>query len=459
MSNTYSQIYVQIVFAVKGRDSVIQHFIRIPCTGILLLCLLVVQHAFPQGTWERVAVPTEQNLNAVCFVDSLYGWAVGDSGTILHTPDGGLTWTLQESGTDNEIIGLFFLDREWGWASAFNYTSPPYGTLLLKTTNGGLTWENESYPEENIFINCIYYFDSLTGWMGGIPHALVNTTDGGSSWTQAAIDTSTLAFFPVLNLVFYNQEIGYATGGMFDIAGVIWRTTNGGDLWYAIDPSQAPADEVHGLHIFDELHVMGSGGDPDYGYGVGMIRSTDGGLNWEYEEIGVQGIAFDLDFRTHSQAWSPLGPQRKLIFSLDTGTTWTEIPTPDSTSIFDITFPDSLHGWGVGSCGAVIRYLPPVHPAVPPLPNATDDRVQCLIYPNPTTGNSKFEIRNLKPGFISIQIYTLLGTEVARLVNKELAPGKYLFPFDAQELPAGIYLYQLWFNNAIKLSKRMVVVP
>ncbi|MFH1296281.1 MAG: YCF48-related protein [Bacteroidota bacterium] len=457
MSRTCSQIYVQIVFAVKGRDSVIQHLIRIPCTGILLLCLLVEQHAFSQGTWERIPVPTSLNLYSVCFVDSLYGWAVGDSGTILHTYNGGSTWELQESTTDKEIMSVFFLTRELGWASAFNFTEPPYGTILLKTTNGGTSWTSSTYPEENIFITCIHYFDSLTGWMGGKPHALVKTTDGGVSWMQAAIDTSTLAFFPVLKIAFLNDEVGFACGGMFDIAGVIWRTTNGGDLWYAIDPSQAPADEVHSLCIFDELHVMGSGGDPDYGYGVGMIRTSDGGLSWEYEEIGFQGIAFDLDFRTASQAWSPLGPQQKLIFSSDSGYTWTEIPTPDTLAIFDITFPDSLHGCGVGYDGAVIRYIPPVQPFVKPLMDGAEWG-ELMVFPNPTAGNLEFEIRNSKRCFITLEVYSSLGAEIAELIHQEFSPGLHSFYFDTGKLPAGNYECVLKFDGVIRACRRMVVI-
>jgi len=424
----------------------------------LIPLYLISSTALPQGTWERTPVPTSRNLLSVCFVDSLYGWAVGDSGTILHTSDGGTTWILQSSNTNKDIVGLFFLSRELGWASAFNFTDPLYGTILLKTTNGGASWISSTYPEENIFITCIHYFDSLTGWMGGKPHALVKTTDGGGSWTQAAVDTSTLAFFPVLKLAFLDDEVGFACGGMFDIAGVIWRTTNGGDLWYAIDPSQAPADEVHALHIFNELQVMGSGGDPDYGYGAGMIRTSDGGLNWEYEEIGFQGIAYDLDFRTPSQAWSPLGAMRKLIFSLDTGSTWTEFPTPDSTSIFSITFPDSLHGYGVGSDGAVIRYIPPVQPGIPPLPNLTDDGITCQIYPNPTTGILKFEIRNLKKCFITLKVYSSLGVEIAEWIHEEFSPGLHSFDFDAGKLSAGNYECVLRFDGAIRACRKMVVI-
>ena len=50
---------------------------------------------YAQGTWESVESPTDQFLTSVYFVDSLYGWAVGYSGTIIHTTNGGTDWSFQ----------------------------------------------------------------------------------------------------------------------------------------------------------------------------------------------------------------------------------------------------------------------------------------------------------------------------------------------------------------------------
>ena len=420
-----------------------------------VLLALIQTLSLAQGTWERVDVPTNQYLKSVCFVDSLYGWIAGDSGTILHTTDGGTTWIQQDTHADNEIADVFFLNRNQGWASSFNFNTSPYGTILLKTTNGGADWLSQPYPTENLFMTCILFFDSLNGWMGGKPHALVKTTDGGISWVQAAVDTSTLAFFPVLCIQFYNEKYGYASGGMFDIAGVIWRTSNGGERWYAIDPSDAPADEVHGLHIFDTLNAMGSGGDPDFGYGVGMIRTADGGLNWSYDELDIQGYAQDLDFRDASEAWAPLGTKLKLIYSLDTGLTWTPIPTPDSTAIYDMIFPDSLHGFAVGKNGAFLKYHPPVIPSVTPISHEQTGFLLYQNYPNPVHSGTtiKFKIPAPDPGpngviahpfsSVQIKICNFLGKEVATLVSKELFPGNHEVKFDATELPEGCYFYSL----------------
>lgn len=431
--------------------------------NILLLLFLIIQvSSFSQGTWERIDSPSLKNLNSVYFTDSLTGWAVGDSGIIIHTIDGGDNWIIQNSQTDNDIVYVFFLNSNLGWASSFNYSTVPYGTILLKTTNGGEDWVSEQYPTENIFINSILFLDSLNGWMGGSPHAIVSTSDGGVNWSQADVDTSTLAFFPVLSIEFYNEQYGYASGGIFDIAGVTWRTNNGGEKWYAIDVSDAPADEVHGLYIFDSLNVTGAGGDPDFGYGVGIISTLDGGYNWDYDEIGIQGNAFDIDFVNESEAWAPLGPQRKFIYSIDTGSTWVDISTPDSTAIFDVIFTDSLHGFAVGDNGAILKYTPSIPVGVGSNLNFLSGVILHQNYPNPTKGSTiiSFEINDGKllnmPA--QIKIFNMCGRLVRQLNLEKTSWGENQLTFDGVTFPNGIYYYQLNIGKSVFSAKRMVLM-
>ena len=413
---------------------------------LLVLCNLFV---FSQGSWEKKRLQTLQNLHSVFFTDSLYGWIAGDSGIILHSINGGLTWEFQQTHTPHDVQTLFFLDRNRGWASAFNYTVAPYGTVLLKTTDGGATWLSYPYPKENVFITCIQYRDPMLGWMGGRPHAIVKTTDGGTTWTEAAVDTSTLAFFPVLDIQFYNDKYGYASGGMFDIAGVVWRTTNGGDRWSAMDPSFAPADEVHRLHLFDSIHVMGAGGDPDFGYGVGMINTSDGGLNWTYNELPIQGNAYDLDFRTPTEAWAPIGPRRQLIFSKDTGVTWTAMIAPDSAAIYDINFPDSLHGFAVGRDGAFLRYRLKGSDGIDEQPAGKSALITVgQNYPNPTSSSTQIPVylncESSLPGDVSvfITIFDISGREIAVIPCPHAAHGKSELSADVSGLCPGVYYYR-----------------
>jgi len=434
---------------------------------IIVLSLIIFStEMYSQGTWKRIDSPTDQFLKSVHFVDSLYGWAVGYSGTIIHTSDGGDNWIVQDSKTENEIVDVFFLNRNLGWASAWNYTNIPFGTILLKTTNGGQDWSSEQYRDENIFITCILYLDSLSGWMGGTPHALVSTTDAGVNWEQAHIDTLTFAFFPVLNIQFYNSLYGYACGGRFDIAGVIWRTTNGGDSWTPIDPLYAPPDEIWQMHFFDSLNVMGVGGDPDL-FGVGFINTTDAGNSWDYNEIGILGAAKAVSFRTGSEGWAPIPQAQSFVYTLDSAKTWTQIYAPDSSAIYDLIFPDSLHGFAVGEEGAILKYNPLIIVDVKVIAQTTPNSYQLYQnFPNPfnPTTKIKFSIPANKIGEtsnIKIFVYDILGNEVATILDKELLPGSYEIEFgamiDNRQLVSGIYFYQLRTDGFVQ-TKKMILM-
>ena len=95
-------------------------------------------------TWELVPDTTNGTALAdVHFVDALVGWACGFGGSIIHTTDGGATWTPQatpswryDSGytvaIEPSLYSIFFLDADRGWAVGDRGT-------ILRTTHGGGT--------------------------------------------------------------------------------------------------------------------------------------------------------------------------------------------------------------------------------------------------------------------------------------------------------------------------------
>jgi photosystem II stability/assembly factor-like uncharacterized protein len=66
-------------------------------------------------TWTRVIVRTRSTILNVQYVSDDNGWAVGRGGTILRTDDAGMDWIAQESGTKQNLYGLYFV-KKVGWA-------------------------------------------------------------------------------------------------------------------------------------------------------------------------------------------------------------------------------------------------------------------------------------------------------------------------------------------------------
>jgi photosystem II stability/assembly factor-like uncharacterized protein len=61
----------------------------------------------------------EELLCDTSFPDPEHGWAVGITGIIIHTSDGGKTWVRQESGTENHLFAVYFPDCKNGWAAGY----------------------------------------------------------------------------------------------------------------------------------------------------------------------------------------------------------------------------------------------------------------------------------------------------------------------------------------------------
>jgi hypothetical protein len=75
-------------------------------------------------------------LNSVSFPRTNVGTAVGDFGTILRTSDGGITWSLQISGTTNDLNSVCFIDSSSGTAVGDG------GTIIHTTDGGSGIWED-----------------------------------------------------------------------------------------------------------------------------------------------------------------------------------------------------------------------------------------------------------------------------------------------------------------------------
>ncbi len=80
---------------------------RIFAVIIIINCINVTN---AQWFWQN-PLPTGNSLQSVKFISTTVGWAVGVGGTILRTTDGGTTWTLQSSGTFNDLYGVSPLYR------------------------------------------------------------------------------------------------------------------------------------------------------------------------------------------------------------------------------------------------------------------------------------------------------------------------------------------------------------
>ena len=74
-------------------------------------------------------------------------------------------------------------------------------------------------------------------------------------------------------------------------------------------------------------------------------------------------------------------------------------------------------------------------------------------YPNPFNPSTTINFTIPNSDFVTLKVYNILGSEVATLVNENLAAGAYRFNFEAANLASGIYLYELNAGNFREIKK------
>jgi len=430
--------------------------------SIFFLTLLNFQ-VLPQNFWEKIDSPTSKLLNSLSFIDSLNGWVSGDSGLIIHTSTGGMDWETQYSNDSLNMLNIFFLNDQLGWAAASSQYYEPYGTYILKTTNGGLNWSSEYLRIGEAYVNSLYFLDSLTGFAVGYPQIFHRTTDGGISWSKVNLDSSVAAGYPPISIKFYSPQYGFACGGVRDIKGVVWRTTNSGLNWKTVVDTLT-SEPLFDLHIFDSLHVIAIGGDPEFG--TSQVVTTDGGETWEYTALGVFYFPFSIGFRSDVEGWVPMGEQRKFLYTSNSGANWTETTTPDSMDVLRVCFPDSSHGFGIGRYGTIVKYIYHGPTNVIEAEESIPDFYLLQNYPNPFNPSTKISWKSAIGSWQSLKVYDVLGNEVAKLVDEYKPAGSYTVTFDASStaggLPSGVYFYTLKAVSpnaqAFVISKKMLIL-
>ena len=127
-------------------------------------------------TWQTQPLPSALatneggGLGSVRFVDANTGWAAGIG--VLHTTDGGATWTQQTPDRTSDILGpIEALDADHAWV--------PDSTSVLTTTDGGATWTARSV---GFAVNAVSFRDLDDGYAVGDDGGIATTSDGGVTW-------------------------------------------------------------------------------------------------------------------------------------------------------------------------------------------------------------------------------------------------------------------------------------
>ncbi|MEI6898510.1 MAG: YCF48-related protein, partial [Bacteroidota bacterium] len=215
--------------------------------------------AFPQWHWQN-PLPCGNGLTSVWFTDTHTGYAVGSTGTLMQTNDGGVNWSVRCLSPYYDLYSICFTNDSTGYIAGY-----AGGGIIFKTTDAGTTWDTAHFGPEGKSLNSIFFVNENTGYAVGSSGTVLKTTDAGMTWT-----TSSINYFYTLNSVFFTDvNTGYAVGSA---NGVIFKTTDGGETWSQVSTGLSGSLNSVFFTAGDTGYVCGS-------YGA-LLKTVDAGVNW-----------------------------------------------------------------------------------------------------------------------------------------------------------------------------------
>ena len=232
--------------------------------GLALTAAGILRTADGGKTWTEPYAIAAFTYGEVAFASATRAWAVASSGVIRRTDDAGLTWQLQDSGTDIHLhsIAVLGADEAWvagageGFSDNPDAITPP--SVLLHTTDGGATWRREPIPGYGRFLKVA--FVGRTGWLVAskctpgealttcdLSHdVLLGTVDAGRTWEPLS---ETPGVVPE-RMQWLDAKRGFATSFVLTDAasnsGILarYRTGDGGKSWTRIETAPKNVGEI-----------------------------------------------------------------------------------------------------------------------------------------------------------------------------------------------------------------------
>jgi photosystem II stability/assembly factor-like uncharacterized protein len=244
-------------------------------------------------------------------------------------------WTTQTSGVTQRLRGVSAVSGQVAWASGA-------GATVLRTADGGQTWQKLSVTTEALDFRDVDAIDSQTAYIMSIGNGpasrIYKTTDAGKTWELQFKNEDPKAFLDAMS--FWDKSRGVAFGDSVDKQFYILTTADGGHTWSRVPTTNLPpAQENEGafaasgtnIAVFGKSHAwIGTGAATK----SRVLRTTDGGRTWQVADTplasGPSAGIFSIAFRDAKHGVIAGGDYRKeqeaidnLAVTSDGGITWT----------------------------------------------------------------------------------------------------------------------------------------
>jgi photosystem II stability/assembly factor-like uncharacterized protein len=287
-----------------------------------------------QIQWQN-PLPQGNVILTICFRDAQTGFAVGLSGTIMTTIDGGKSWSLQSSNLDHVFYSICFADLKTGFICGADRSQKG---ILLKTTDGGSSWkmEDQTFSLPLYSIHALNQNICAVGGGGSI----IQSLNLGVTWTELISGTQ----YALWSVCFPEENTGYIAGD-----NILLKTINKGKTWTALTSINYPGELKYvWFHDTKEGYFFGQGGT--------VLKTTDGGVTFNLKGINPTfGARITSAFFTSRLDGYACGEQGKIFKTSDAGDTWIEEWNPTGRPLYSIFFTSSTEGFASGVGGYMMH--------------------------------------------------------------------------------------------------------
>jgi M6 family metalloprotease-like protein len=187
-------------------------------------------------TWFFQLSGIKNPIYHVSFFNENKGFAVGNKGMIFEMKPGTDTWQVRTIDSLYYFNRISFIDinkvfivgyRAKGFSktkeSNESIADEDYSSLILRTTNGGISWERIPVPFYNM-LRYIDFYDKNNGIITGDGGLILKTTDGGNTWIEQPSGTNSSLFsscFIDANNVIIGGTNGVILKGVFNSSPIL----------------------------------------------------------------------------------------------------------------------------------------------------------------------------------------------------------------------------------------------
>ena len=270
--------------------------------------------------WLPASLDGSCDLTDVDFSDRLHGFATCAFSNAMTTDDGGVTWTVFDTGLQQSLLFAHAESTDELYAARLGF---------YHSTDRGRHWEELGGLTGNFGSVFDVWFGSAGHFVAIQGGTLLRSDDGGQHWDPRWPETQGIYFD---ELHFPSESIGYASGGITTgqgSAGSVLRTEDGGTEWTLLSFTHG---EITAADFFDEDHgvVATQPGE--------LYATTDRGDSWQL--IGPApdgGILLDIAHRDAAH-WYAVSYQGCLYETHDAGVDWeTGYCDPNANALAAIT--------------------------------------------------------------------------------------------------------------------------